>query len=114
MIFGVWRGVTIRFAGLISPWRMPRIAPDGKLSVKGLSVRRGLRLVLVLLIVSSCALAQTQADRVSAIAQALESRDFDKALELLRPTLQQFPGNAQLWAMQGTAYAGQGHKQKPS
>jgi tetratricopeptide (TPR) repeat protein len=43
------------------------------------------------------------------IASALRNREFQRALELLRPALQASAGNAQLWAMQGAAYAGDGH-----
>lgn len=43
------------------------------------------------------------------IASALQNREFQKALELLRPALQAAPGNAQLWAMQGAAHGGDGH-----
>lgn len=64
------------------------------------------------LILASLGLAQAPADRVDAIASALQSRDFAAALELLHPALQQFPGDAELWAMQGTAYAGKGNKQQ--
>lgn len=60
----------------------------------------------------SCALAQTSGDRIDPIASALQSQEFAKALELLRPALQQSPGNAQLWAMQGAAYAGAGRKKE--
>jgi tetratricopeptide (TPR) repeat protein len=53
--------------------------------------------------------AQSAEDRFGPIASALQNQEFQKALELLRPALQASPGNAQLWAMQGAAYAGEGH-----
>src|SRR5205085_10171813 len=59
----------------------------------------------------SCTLAQAVADRFSPIVSALQSKDFEKALQLLQPALHASPGNAQLWAMQGTAYAGHGNTQ---
>ncbi len=59
----------------------------------------------------SCALAQTPPDRVDAIASALQARNFDKALELVRPALKDSPGNGELWTMQGVAYAGLGQKE---
>jgi tetratricopeptide (TPR) repeat protein len=68
-------------------------------------------LPLVLLIFLSRAVCFAQTDQTDAIAQALQSRDFAQALALLQPALRRFPANAELWAMQGTAYAGQGHKQ---
>ncbi len=52
--------------------------------------------------------AQTTADGMGAIASALRNQEFQNALELLRPALQTSPANAQLWAMQGAAYAGEG------
>lgn len=61
-------------------------------------------------LVLSYAFSQTAADP-DPIASALRNQAFAQALELLRPALQQSPGNAQLWAMQGAAYAGQGRKQ---
>jgi tetratricopeptide (TPR) repeat protein len=54
--------------------------------------------------------AQTGADS-GPIAEALRNKEFEKALELLRPALQRSSGNAELWAMQGAAYAGEGRKQ---
>jgi tetratricopeptide (TPR) repeat protein len=60
----------------------------------------------------SIAFAQTTQDRVAAIAATLRNQQFDQALELLHPALQQFPGNAELWTMQGVAYAGRGQKKE--
>ncbi len=66
-------------------------------------------LLLVLLSLLSAAAAQSAEDGIGTIASALQNREFQKALKLLRPALQASPGNAQLWAMQGAAYAGEGH-----
>ena len=63
-----------------------------------------------LILLLRCAFAQTAEDRIAPITSALQSQDFAQALNLLRPALQQFPRNAQLWAMQGAAYAGEGRK----
>jgi tetratricopeptide (TPR) repeat protein len=52
-------------------------------------------------------LAQTAAVSTDAIASALRNGDYTNALELLRPALLKFPTDAQLWAMQGVAYAGE-------
>jgi tetratricopeptide (TPR) repeat protein len=60
----------------------------------------------------SIALAQTGQDRIASIAAALRNQQFDQALELLRPALEQSPGNAELWTMQGVAYAGRGQKKE--
>jgi tetratricopeptide (TPR) repeat protein len=67
---------------------------------------------LLLAVSFSCAFAQAPADQISAITRALQNRDYATALEYLRPALQQSPDNAQLWAMQGAAYAGEDHKQE--
>jgi tetratricopeptide (TPR) repeat protein len=56
------------------------------------------------------ALAQAP-DRFDAISSALNNKSFPQALELLGPALKASPGDPQLWAMQGTAYAGLGNKQ---
>ena len=56
----------------------------------------------------SCAFSQSSSDKVGQIAKALQSKKFDQALELLHTALQETPSNGELWAMQGTAYAGQG------
>ena len=69
-------------------------------------------LVLASLLLVFGAFARNAADRFAPIASALQNGEFGKALELLRPALQTDPGNPQLWAMQGTAYAGEGHKNK--
>lgn len=58
------------------------------------------------------ALAQVPVGETGAITQALQNRDFAKALVLLRPALQKFPSDAQLWTMQGAAYAGAGHRKE--
>jgi len=65
---------------------------------------------LVTVVLLSCAFCQVPASEVSAISRALQSQDFSQALALLHPALQMFPADARLWAMQGTAYAGEGHK----
>jgi tetratricopeptide (TPR) repeat protein len=59
---------------------------------------------------SLSARAKITANQVDAVVEALRARDYSKALELLKPALQASPGNAELWAMQGAAYAGEAHK----
>jgi tetratricopeptide (TPR) repeat protein len=46
------------------------------------------------------------ADEVGAITSALRAGQFDHALELLRPALEQNPKSAQLWALQGISFSG--------
>jgi tetratricopeptide (TPR) repeat protein len=52
--------------------------------------------------------AQNQRDaHFDSIYSALQGGNFKEALNLIRPALAQFPNEAQLWAMQGVAYAGE-------
>jgi len=69
-------------------------------------------LILAAILLMGFAFAQNADDRIGQIAAALQSKEFGKALELLRPALQASPGNAQLWAMQGVAYVGQAQKKE--
>jgi len=65
--------------------------------------------VLVVLSVTCCLLPvrlQSAANR-DAIRAALRNQEFEKALELLSPALGDSPQDAQLWTMQGVAYAGE-------
>jgi tetratricopeptide (TPR) repeat protein len=74
--------------------------------------RHGVLVALASITLLSFAFAQVPGRDVSAISRALENRDFEQALALLRPILQKFPGDAQLWAMQGAAYAGGSDQQQ--
>src|SRR5580693_1815348 len=56
------------------------------------------------------AVAQAQEPQTEAIASALRAGEFSRAVELTRAALQKSPNNAELWAMQGAAYAGEGRK----
>jgi len=69
------------------------------------------RLILLPIILLSCAFAQNAADR-AAVIDALQAHDFPRTLELLDPLLKEHPDDAELWAMQGTAFAGQNRKQE--
>jgi len=74
-----------------------------------LSIKQ-LALSTVLWACHSAALAQGQAteDPTVPIAAALQARQFDKAIELARSALRGSPGSAQLWTLQGLAFAGKG------
>lgn len=54
--------------------------------------------------------AQTVNEQVASIVSSLRSREFDRALQLLQPALQESPKNPQLWMLRGLAYAGKGNK----
>ena len=51
---------------------------------------------------------QTANDQVQSITSALRSREFERALQLLQPALQNSPNNAQLWMLRGLAFSGKG------
>jgi tetratricopeptide (TPR) repeat protein len=68
------------------------------------------RITLPLLLFLSWGWAQSTGDGTDAIVSAMQNRDYQKALELLPPALKASPGDSRLWAMQGAAYAGEGHK----
>jgi tetratricopeptide (TPR) repeat protein len=46
-------------------------------------------------------------DRFDSIYSSLQGGNFKEALSLIRPALARLPNDAQLWAMQGVAYAGE-------
>jgi tetratricopeptide (TPR) repeat protein len=56
------------------------------------------------------AVAQAQEPQTEAIASALRAGEFSRAVELTRAALQKSPNNAELWAMQGAGYTGEGNK----
>jgi len=70
-------------------------------------VFRNGRVFFIASLLVSHVLAQAP-DRFDAISAALSNRSYSTALELLRPALKASPADPQLWAMQGTAYAGMG------
>jgi len=65
---------------------------------------------LALLLALSSFVAETmgQNSALDRIRSALGEKQFPRALELLRPALEVSPDSSELWAMQGTAYAGEG------
>jgi tetratricopeptide (TPR) repeat protein len=71
---------------------------------------KNLSLTTVLVTLLSGMFAQTPADRVGLITSALRNREFEKALQLLQPVLQESPKNPQLWFFQGLAYSGIGNQ----
>ena len=71
---------------------------------------KNLSLTAVLVTLLSGMFAQTPTDRVGPITSALRNREFEKALQLLQPVLQESPKNPQLWFFQGLAYSGIGNQ----
>jgi tetratricopeptide (TPR) repeat protein len=69
--------------------------------------------LITLLAAHLLVVAQTPAtDRVGPIASALRAGQFDTALHLLQPELDQSPRNPQLWALRGIALSGKGEKKE--
>ena len=56
--------------------------------------------------ICSVVFAQTAAEQLAPITSALRAGQFDKALQLLQPELQQSPKNPQLWTFRGIALSG--------
>jgi tetratricopeptide (TPR) repeat protein len=71
---------------------------------------KNLSLTTVLVTLLSGMFAQTPTDRVGPITSALRNREFEKALQLLQPVLQESPKNPQLWFFQGLAQSGIGNQ----
>jgi tetratricopeptide (TPR) repeat protein len=72
---------------------------------------RLLGLAIALIASHSLAFPQTTESSIEPITNAMRARDYDKALELTRAGLEQFPDNAQLWTLQGIALASKGDNQ---
>ena len=62
----------------------------------------------LLLPLTASILGQPANQRVNEITSALQRREFDKALELLQPAIENFPNSPQLWMLEGLAYTGEG------
>ncbi|MFZ0759612.1 MAG: tetratricopeptide repeat protein [Candidatus Sulfotelmatobacter sp.] len=67
---------------------------------------------LVLLAACCFVGAQTAADRIAPITSALRAGQFDQALQLLRPALEQNPKSPQLWTLRGIADSGKGDRRE--
>ena len=73
-------------------------------------VTRATWLVLGLLFLCLAASGQSGRDVVASATAALQSGEFDRALALLRPAIEQSPRNPQLWMLQGLAESGKGDR----
>jgi len=78
------------------------------------AVRVPIRLAVLVALFSagSFVAAQITVDRIGAVTSALRAGQFDKALQLLQPKLEQNPKNAQLWTLRGLALSGKGDKRE--
>ncbi len=73
-------------------------------------VLKKLSLGILGLVCLRAAFAQDQKQQIEAIASALRASEYGRAVEMTRAALKESPNNAQLWAMQGAGYAGEGNK----
>ena len=82
--------------------------------VKGMRLASGpiVQACLVACLSFGALLAQEIGDPARAASEALRSRRFDDALELLKPALERSPANKQLWVLQGLAYLGEEKKKE--
>ena len=77
-----------------------------------MALLRKLGLLAALLACHSVALSQSNEDPTAPIGSALRAGEFDKAVELTRSALKASPGSAQLWTLQGIAFAGLGDRKQ--
>ena len=71
-------------------------------------VRRILGLGVLFLACHGVGFSQTPESQIEPVTAALRARDYDKAVELSRAALETSPNNAQLWTLQGIAFASKG------
>ena len=72
----------------------------------------GICLLASVLTLTSPVAGESPNEEVRSIVSALSNREFDRALQLLQPALKTSPANAQLWMLQGLAYAGKGDQKQ--
>jgi tetratricopeptide (TPR) repeat protein len=65
-----------------------------------------------LVVACSLVLAQTNTSGIVPVTSALRAGQFDEALQLLQPELEQQPKNPQLWALRGIALSGEGNRKE--
>jgi tetratricopeptide (TPR) repeat protein len=73
---------------------------------------RVLPCLAIFALLCQAAAGQTERETTAAIASALSAHDFDRALALLRPAIQESPQNAKLWTMQALALSGKGDRKE--
>ena len=66
----------------------------------------------VLFVVESNLVAQPAKDRIAQIAASLREQQYVQAQQMLAGALREYPGNAELWTMQGVAWNGLGKKKE--
>ena len=78
----------------------------------GVNLPKSMSVLAALILSLPWIFAQSNGDQVGAISAALRARDFNRALQLLQPALQQSPRSAQLWTLQGIAFSGEEHEKE--
>ena len=73
----------------------------------------GSAILIIVFAASPWLLAQHSSSAVASITTALRAGQFDAALQLLKPELDQNPNSAQLWTLRGIALSGKAEK-KPA
>jgi tetratricopeptide (TPR) repeat protein len=71
-------------------------------------IRRILGLAVLLLVCHAAVFSQSSDSQLEPVTSALRARDYDRAVELSRLALETSPNNAQLWTLQGIAFASKG------
>src|SRR5580692_10098190 len=67
-----------------------------------------IRLAVLLFACHSPAFSQSSESQSEPVTSALRARDYDRAVQLSRAALATSPNNAQLWTLQGIAFASKG------
>src|SRR5882672_5980433 len=80
--------------------------------MKAMGALKRIGLLIVPIILLTAVSAQAPSGRAAAIMAALRGREFEKALQLLQPALQESPRSAQLWTFQALAHSGTGHQKE--
>jgi tetratricopeptide (TPR) repeat protein len=97
------RKVAASFSGkpfLASP-HFREIIPD-----MGLPFRVTLQAIFIVTVYFIPVFGQTGGGQIGAVSASLRAGEFDHALQLLHPMLQESPSNPQLWSLQALAYEG--------
>jgi tetratricopeptide (TPR) repeat protein len=84
---------------------------EGVMAAMDATVRLGIWAALVV-VSSLLAISQTIPNQLESVTAALRARQFDEALQLLQPELEQTPRNPKLWALRGIALAGKGNSRE--
>src|SRR5580700_10776343 len=88
--------------------KYPVFTPMKRFGEFSLVIRRTLGVSVLLFACHSAAFSQSSENQIEPVTSALRARDYDKAVQLSRAALETSPNNAQLWTLQGIAFASKG------